>query len=247
MTTAERWLAKTSSLRCSGPDLICLPHAGSGPAAYRGWQRRLGTAATVVPVTLPGHGARRAERLCTSIPDLARGITHAVLQRSGTTDRLVFGHSMGALVAYEVTRCLVAEGQPPRALIVSGSPAPHRLVHGEGYSNRPDAEFLSYIASLGGTPVEVLEKSGLLDLVLTVLRADFAAVESYEWREIGPLDVPIVALGGAEDPRVAAGELVHWADLTIGQSPVRIFEGGHFFLYDQIDEFLAEIRNLARF
>jgi medium-chain acyl-[acyl-carrier-protein] hydrolase len=246
VTTAGWWLAKMPAHRCSGPDLVCVPHAGAGPAAYRGWQRRLGTAATVVPVTLPGHGARYAEPLCTSIPDLAGGIADAVLQRPRTTGRLIFGHSMGALVAYEVTCCLVEAGQPPRTLIVSGSAAPHRPVEGEGYSARPDAEFLAYVASLGGTPAEVLEESGLLDLMLPVLRADFAAVESYVWRERAPLDIPVVVLGATEDPRLPAGELVHWTDLTTGESPVRIFDGGHFFLYDYIDEFLAEMRTLAR-
>lgn len=247
MTTAEPWLAKTPAHCRTGLDLICVPHAGAGPAAYRGWQRRLGTAATVVPVTLPGHGARYAEPLCTSIPDLARGIAQAVLQRPGTTERLIFGHSMGALVAYEVTCCLVASGQPPKALIVSGSAAPHRTVDDEGYSARSDPEFLAYVASLGGTPAEILEQSGLLDLVLPVLRADFAAVESYVWHERDPLDIPVVVLGATNDPRLPAGELVHWTDLTTGQSPVRTFDGGHFFLYDHVDDFMAEMRTLARF
>jgi medium-chain acyl-[acyl-carrier-protein] hydrolase len=154
----------------------------------------------------------------------------------------IFGHSMGALVAFELARRLRALGGPtPLALLVAGMGAPHCPPSRPPARHLPDDEFIVAVDRYGGLPAAVLESDELLELVLPALRADFEAAETYRYVPGEPLDVPIVAAAGVEDAFVPDGTLEAWADHTSVGCEARRMPGGHFFLHErpELAEFLA--------
>jgi medium-chain acyl-[acyl-carrier-protein] hydrolase len=144
----------------------------------------------------------------------------------------LFGHSMGALVAFELVRELRRrDGPAPVLLAVSGHQAPLRPDVEGPFSHLPDAAFLDEVRRrYDGIPAEVLEEEELLQLLLPVLRADIQALETYVYDGEPPLDCPISCFGGEDDPHVALADLEAWSDETSGRLRVRTFPGGHFFV-----------------
>jgi medium-chain acyl-[acyl-carrier-protein] hydrolase len=142
-----------------------------------------------------------------------------------------FGHSMGALIAFELARELARRGRPgPLHLFVSGRRAPQVPDREEPLHRLPDPEFVVRLRELNGTPEEVLANGELMQLLLPLLRADFAVHETYEYRPGEPLAVPISALGGIADPEVRRDDLEAWRPETRGAFRLRMLPGDHFFL-----------------
>lgn len=142
-----------------------------------------------------------------------------------------FGHSMGALISFAVTRELRCNGAPlPAHLFMAGHRAPQLPRRQAPVYHLSDSEFLSSLRQLGGTPAEVLENRDLMELMLPTLRADFTLCDMYRYDEEAALDCPITALGGIEDPEVTRADLEAWSSQTTGPFVLRIFPGGHFFL-----------------
>jgi medium-chain acyl-[acyl-carrier-protein] hydrolase len=138
---------------------------------------------------------------------------------------------MGALVCFEMARQLRRRSMPePMHMIVSGHRAPQLQDHCPPIHELPDAEFQTQLRELGGTPETVLQNTELMDLLLPVLRADFAVCENYQYVDDEPLDCSITAFGGNSDPRVSREELVGWQAQTSKSFSVRMFPGGHFFV-----------------
>ncbi|MFF5173720.1 thioesterase II family protein [Micromonospora sp. NPDC000089] len=215
--------------------LFCLPYAGgSATRVYGRWQRDLPDTVEVVPVELAGRGARITETPLSSVDAITADILGPVLVR---IDRpyAVFGHSLGALVAFELTRRLEhLHGRPATCLFVSGHRAPQLPQPTGQYDYRlPDAAFKERLRELAGTPEEVLAHEELLDLVLPVLRADFEAADTYRWRPGPRISSPVVVYGGADDPEAPPDTLAGWATLTSGGCDVRVLPGRHFFLHDE--------------
>jgi len=223
------------------PLLFCLHHGGAGASAYRDWQRLLGTDVEVVPVQLPGREARLAEPVERSIAALTERLAGPVVERAGGRPFAFFGHSMGALLAYDLSFALTADGQPPVHLAVSGCAPPH-LRAATSVHTLSDDEFLAHVTALEGTPAEILDNPTLLELVLPVLRDDFAACETYTYTERGPLDAPIAIFAGESDPGVPPAGMARWADLTSGGASVDVFPGSHFYLHERLTELLAALR-----
>ena len=224
--------------------LYCLPHAGGGASAYRTWDAALGPAVRAVPVQPPGREGRIAERPRGSAVPLAREAAEAIAarqERMGGAFAL-FGHSMGALLAYETARELLALGGPlPTRLIVSGCRAVHLPRPVEDVHLRDDPGLVDHLIGMGGTPPQVLESPALLDLILPVVRADYRLVETYRHRP-GPLpSVPVDVHGGDADPHATRPELAAWSDLVPGPVRVRIHPGGHFYLHDSPAGLIADI------
>jgi surfactin synthase thioesterase subunit len=220
--------------------LFCLHHAGAGASTYRDWQGLVGNQIEVVPVQLPGRETRFAEPAERSIRRLSRQLTTLVLERAAGAPFAFFGHSMGALLAYDLTRELETVGRPPAHLVVSAHSAPHvrdaRAVH-----TFPDDEFLAYVLKLEGTPSDVRNDPALLEVILPVLRADFTACETYEHEAGCPLAVPVTVFGGDRDPSVNSSQLRRWAELTTAPTTVELFPGGHFYLAAHRDRMLASL------
>jgi surfactin synthase thioesterase subunit len=217
--------------------LFCLHHAGAGASAYRNWQKLIGRRIEVVPVQLPGREGRFTEPAERSITRLAERLQEPLLQRAGGTPFALFGHSMGAVLAYELSHRLTRAGRPPAHLAVSAYAPPHIRVPTHVHT-LSDQEFLDYVAGLEGTVPAVLESPELLELLLPVLRVDFAACDSYAYVERGRLGVPLTAFGGDSDPGVSVPMLERWAELTSGPVGIEVFPGGHFYLLDQLEAVL---------
>jgi surfactin synthase thioesterase subunit/glycosyltransferase involved in cell wall biosynthesis len=212
--------------------LFCFPHAGGGAAAFQGWAERLPRSVAVVPMPRPRSTdmAALSAALCDSIqPYLHEPFAF-------------FGHSMGAVVAFELARLLRRRNQPlPRMLVASGARAP-RFRRGHVPPPEPgEAEFVEALRRLEGTPPEVLDNPNLMQLILPALREDAAIYRNYIYAEEPPLDCSLRAYGGAEDPNVNRHHLEGWAVETTGTFAVRVFPGGHFYLRTHRQEFLAAL------
>ena len=211
--------------------LFCFPYAGGTAAAYHAWPTALAEDVDVCAIQLPGRGARFRDAPYTRMPDLVRAAAEA-LRPSLDVPFALFGHSMGALVAFEVARELRRRGDPrPALLLVSGHEAPHRPDPDPPISHLDDAAFVAEICRrYDGIPREVREQPELMELVLPMLRADFMAIETYAYAEEEPLDLPISCFGGSEDDRVTREDLEAWQAQTRDTFRLRTIPGGHFFL-----------------
>lgn len=212
------------------PVLFCFPYAGSGGAGYRRWARGLPPGLAVCPVEYPGRGARWREPLRMGVDEVAREVG-AAIARLPTRTFSLYGHSLGALIAFEVARYLRRHGGPsPRHLLVSASGAPHvpnpnPLIH-----HLSDAELVAALVRYNGIPTLVLENRELLHHLLPVVRADLTAFETYRYVDEAPLDCPIFSYGGRVDPWVHPDRVEGWARQTTRRFRVRMFPGDHFFV-----------------
>ena len=234
------WLSLTARVEHPRLRLICFPYAGGGGQAFRDWTATLPPGIELWAAVLPGRGARVREAPLDRLEPIVAGAATAL---EPLLDRPValFGHSFGALVAFELTRELARRRLPgPVQLFVSAARAPHRPP-GEALSALPEDAFLERIRRLNGTPSEVLDDGPLMRLVAPALRADFAAAEGYVCTAEPPLSVPITAFGGTRDPHVSADDLDGWGWYTRGRFAVRTFDGDHFFMHSAAREVPAAI------
>jgi len=222
--------------------LICLPHAGAGTGVYRPWTSVLAPDITVIAPQLPGRDGLRDRPAFTRLTALVDWLASRVLEPLAAGPYALFGHSVGALAAFELAREARRRGWPaPVRLFVSGRPAPDAERVSRAIHQLPDAEFRAEIAALGGTPAPVLAEPSLMDLLVPTLRADFAVAESYEWSAEAPLDIPITVFGGDADRHAPVPALERWRAHTTGACAVRVLPGGHFFVTSARDAMLAHI------
>lgn len=218
--------------------LYCLPYAGGSPSLFREWGRSRPAGITIVPVQLPGRGPRFAEPAATSSDALVASLLPWI--DTAGAPFAFFGHSMGALVAFELARALRARRlQAPVALFVSACDAPAVFKVEPKIHGLPDDEFLRRLRRLSGTPQEVLDNREMMDLLLPGLRADFAVCETYEYRPDRPLACPIVAFGGERDTEVTLANLDAWRAESLNRFTLRMFPGDHFFVLQHWHEVLA--------
>lgn len=226
------WLRRFQPSSDAPVRLVCFPHAGGSASYFVPLARAHAPRVDVLAVQYPGRQDRRAEPAVGSIPELADSLAPELLP---WTDRpfAFFGHSMGATLAFEVARRLEARGVVPARLFVSArrGPTTHRgdLLHLKG-----DDVLLDELKALGGTDLRALDEE-ILGMVLPVLRADYRAVETYEYSPGPPLRTPITALIGDADPKVSEDEARTWGEHTTGGFELRVFPGGHFYLTDHAE------------
>jgi medium-chain acyl-[acyl-carrier-protein] hydrolase len=216
-----------------GIRLFCFPHAGAGALAYREWGRLLPTSIQVLPVLPPGRETRMRETSYTSIGPYVADLATALAPELRAPYAL-FGHSLGALVAFELARRLRADGLPaPVHLFVSGRMAPQFTEHRRILHGLPASDLSRELAALGGIPSRLDLGDHRLSPLLDALRADLTVNEKYAFRAEPALGTAITALGGAADPRVTEGELAAWRGQTSGPFTFRTYRGGHFYLTDR--------------
>jgi medium-chain acyl-[acyl-carrier-protein] hydrolase len=210
--------------------LFCFPYAGGGVHAFRAWADNLPKTVEVCPVQLPGRGARMMEAPFTQMLPLVQAAAEALLPHLDKPFAF-FGHSMGALVSFEVARWLRKQGAPePIHLFVSGCFAPD-IPDPYPLHNLPDPELLEGLRRLNGMPQEALENAELMRLLLPTLRADCTVTETYTYTHEPPLNCPISAFGGLQDHLVGRTHLEAWRQQTTAFFSLRMFPGDHFFLH----------------
>jgi len=181
-------------------------------------------------VLLPGRDRRLNEPAMPDLMALAAAAAEG-MRPALDVPFVLFGHSMGALLAFEVTRVLGARhGLVPERLYASAYRAPHLPHRTRHRGQLPRDELIQELMAMGGTPPQLSQHPELWDLVLPTMRADFTACESYRHVQSSPLECPITALGGVADALVDEEELRAWQEHTRGPFQVRRFPGGHFFL-----------------
>ncbi|MEU8248909.1 alpha/beta fold hydrolase [Nonomuraea sp. NPDC048916] len=245
MTAPETWTRYTRALPGAHDRLLCFPYAGGGAAAFRAWVGELAASGTEVwPVQLPGRENRLGEPPVSDLPRLVAELADVFEDRLDELPYTLFGHSMGARVAFELAHELRRRDRPPpRLLIVSAHRPPHRLDPDPPAHALPRDRFLARLRTYGGVSEAVLAEPSLLDLMLPVVRADFALFERHPWQPEPLLGCPMTVLGGRTDARVPAAELTNWAELTEGPCELRMFDGGHFFLAESPHQVVGAVRD----
>lgn len=211
--------------------LFCFPYAGGGAQIYHAWADGLPETIELCAIRLPGRGARLLETPFTRMTPLIGAMANALFPYFDKPFAF-FGHSMGALLSFELTRHLRrSNAVEPSQLFVSGHRSPQLPFRGDAIHALPETEFINTLRSMNGTPEKVLEHAELMQLTLPALRADFAICETYNYLAEPPLTCPISAFGGTQDPKVSRPELEAWREQTTASFSLRMFPGDHFFLH----------------
>ncbi|WP_078852181.1 thioesterase II family protein [Streptomyces sp. NRRL B-3229] len=242
--STDPWIRRFDPASEAPVRLVCLPHAGGSASVHAPFARALAPVADVLAIQYPGRQERRTEPGITRLTDLADRVADAL---AAWADRplVVFGHSMGALLGYEVTARLEAAGTAPRALVASGRRAPSRPRAGSVHL-RTDEGVLQELRRLGGVDPVFLDDPELRAMILPSVRSDYEAIETYRHPPRPPLGTPITALTGDTDPEVTPEEAAAWASHTTAAFALHTFTGGHFFLDDHMTEVLTILRGLLK-
>lgn len=221
--------------------LFCAPYAGGSTTSYRSWNDRLPPEIALYAIELPGRGSRFGEPCITRMDELVGHLASAI-RPALDLPFVLFGHSLGAVVMFELARRLESlSGNPDFRLILSGQRAFHRPAPRPPIHDLSDARFMAEVTRFGGTPHGLFDDPELRSVFLPLLRADFTLGETYVFDEGQPLAVDLCAYGGLEDEEVSVTDVKQWNRYTNGQFTYRMFPGNHFFLHQHEDLFLENL------
>jgi surfactin synthase thioesterase subunit len=228
------WCVRFKNQAPSTVRLICFPHAGGGAAAFHPLARLMPPHVEVLAIVPPGREARLREPPLTSIVAMAEGAASAIAAQPALPCTF-FGHSMGAIVAFEVARLLQRRCLTlPRRLLISGRRAPYQTMDEQPLSQLDDVTLVAEISRrYEGIPAIVLADTDLLRMFLPILRADMCAVESYVDIPQPPLQVPLTLMGGMTDPQCTDAAWAGWKSLVTDPVEKMRFPGGHFYLVQE--------------
>jgi medium-chain acyl-[acyl-carrier-protein] hydrolase len=230
--------------------LFCFPYAGGGTIAFREWCNELSPHIEIYAIQLPGRENRLREPAFNRLQPLVNALSQAILpslnyqlNNNLNPPFAFFGHSMGGLIAFEVSRYLRRVwGLNPVHLFVSATKSPHLLSTKPPIHNLPQTEFLQELYRFNGTPRDVLENVEFMELLTPTLRADFSVLETYIYQAEIALSCPITAFGGLEDPEVTQLQLAAWKEHTQARFTLQMLSGGHFFLHTERQDILNLIQ-----
>ncbi|MGJ5203355.1 thioesterase II family protein [Bradyrhizobium sp. HKCCYLR20261] len=239
---ADDWLLCFKPRAAARRRLVCFGPAGGGASFFRRWPDLVPPDVEVLAVQLPGRETRLAEPPEHDIVGPALAVGRSLMTRK-TLPTVLFGHSMGALLALETARGLrQAHFACDLGLVVSGRESPDLAMQDSGFMALDDDAFLAAIdRRYGGIPPAVMEIAELRELIAPVLRADFAAVIGYRDRAADPLDIEVTVMRGRDDPQTADERIAGWGRVSVRPVRRRDFPGGHFYLSDRPEAVLAEV------
>ena len=242
MADSMPWILRAAAPVAAIPPrlrLYCFCYAGGSAAAYLPWQAALDPAIELCAIQLPGRASRLMEAPASSMAPLVETLVD-VLQAQPPGPFAFFGHSLGALLAFEVARHCQATGRAtPLHLVVSGCEAPQQRATGRRLHALPHDELIEALKEYNGTPPEVLAHAELMTLLMPAIRSDFALAETYRYHAGPPLRMPVTMLCGRSDDHVAPGQMAGWELETQGQGRLHCFDGDHFFIHSSRTAVLA--------
>jgi surfactin synthase thioesterase subunit len=231
--------------------LFCFHHAGGAASAFSGWAGQFDPYAQVAPVQLPGRERRIREARVLDMDELVTRLDRH-LDAALRAPHVLYGHSMGALVAYRLAQRRAARGAPgPLALLAGAAWAPHQPSPAAALAEMPDDELARWLEDIGGLSPMTREHPEWLDTALALTRDDLRLYASDAAREAPagapgrsgePLDCPVHVFAGADDPVVPLSAAAGWARHTRAGSQVHTVPGGHFFVRDHWTPFRARLR-----
>jgi len=220
--------------------LICLPYAGGNAYSYIGYEKYFSGKLNMINPELPGRGVEFGQPLINDAIVLADRIFDKIASKISHQPYAIYGHSMGSLLAYLITRRIEMEGLPaPVHLFCSGRKAPS-LPATNQYHKLPDPGLIAKLREYGGSPDEVLSNNEIMAIFLPIIRNDFEVSEAYEHQQGIKLNVPITVFIGNEDT-VSYNEAAAWQDETNKKVNVLTYPGGHFFIFDHAAEICNDI------
>ncbi|MET7422810.1 alpha/beta fold hydrolase [Dactylosporangium sp. NPDC005555] len=242
MAAKSMWIQRFHGAAEGGARLVCFPYAGGSATYYFPLSAALAPDVEVLAVQYPGRQERRRERRVDNVPDLAAGVADALLDHS---DRpfAFFGHSMGAVVAFETARRLQSAGlRTPVHLFASGRRAPS-CRRSDRIHQRDDAGIVAELLRMGATSPQLLQDEEVRASIVATVRADYRAIETYTAEPGATVRCPVTVLVGDADPQTSVDEAAAWRHHTAGPCDVKVFPGGHFYLNTARAEVIDTIRS----
>lgn len=234
------WIRRFQPARLNAPRLLCLPHAGGSASFYLPMAKALAPGVEVLAVQYPGRQDRRFEPCVETVVELAEQI-YAVLDAYLDRPLALFGHSMGALVGFELAGLIERKrGASPSILFASGRRAPSRYYE-ENVHKGDDDTIIAEMRELSGTDARILADEELLRMVMSAIRSDYKAVETYQMDAITTVGCPVSVLVGDADPKALVDDAAAWREHTTGAFDMTVFPGGHFYLIAQAQGVLAHV------
>jgi surfactin synthase thioesterase subunit len=225
-------------------NLFCLPFAGGNKYSYRGYVKHSPPNLNIIPVELPGRGARFKEPLLKDAHAMANDVLKQIEPLLGEP-YAIYGHSMGTLIGYLLTKKIISKLFPkPKFLVFTGSGGPSvRQTEPVRYL-LPKDKFIQKVRELGGCPEEILQDENMMIFFEPILRADFQVVETYQYTASPPFDIPINVMIGLGE-KVNYEQAMAWKNESTARVEVRQFPGKHFFIFDYEREITEIISNIT--
>jgi surfactin synthase thioesterase subunit len=228
------WIARHQPRPDASVRLFCLPSAGSGASSYRQWCKELPAHIEVLPIQPPGREDRFAEEPLRRMDDMVGSLIDSLRSSMSDLPFAFFGHSLGGIVALEVTRSLARQQGPlPCHVIISARPAPHLPLRRVPVAQLSREELKEWLREVRGTSEIVLQNREMMDLLLPAMRADLEIDDTYRSAPDPVLACPLTVLGGLRDEEARPEELKEWARYTSGLFTLRMVEGDHFFPFNE--------------
>lgn len=230
-TPSTPWVTCPNPAPSAVKRLFCLPYAGGGASVYRSWGKSLGSSIEVCPIQLPGREARLFEP---SFDDITPLIEATLKHLTPYLDKpyAFYGHSMGALLAFELTRAI--ERKPnllrPERIFLGAHRAAHLPRHRKPMHELSHQEFLAVLRDYGGFVDEIINNDEMMELLLPAIRADFKLCDTYRFEDRGQVSCPIHLLAGALDNKTTVESIQAWQQHSAATVDLEIIDGGHFFL-----------------
>lgn len=240
---SSRWFRFHQRPSAPRARLICLPHAGGTANFFRDWPQQLDPSLELVAVRYPGREDRLGEPCIVDMTELADQLADEITTLPAAPDLplVLFGHSMGASVAHEVTVRLERRQRPVTALLVSARPAPQRLRVNDLTKRPDDSALIADVHRLDTRAAAVLADPDLLEVVLPAIRGDYTLVENYPRHAPHPVAAPIFGYAATADPEVSVSDVQAWAEVTTARFQLQVYTGDHFYLIPQQSAVLADI------